>query len=316
MIPAALAALSRPENIPIRLIFGRALEARSREPVNHSCGLFGLLSRDGWPIDQFNGQCADYLKLVDPENAQRKCWSDLRGCIASPVRDFNGGCADFFAEINAVRVLSVEQYHSFFPITGRLQDGTTADYSAVNSQGEHVYVEVKNIRSNRTLADIFCETIQQFESEQPGMYPYRLCVDYPSDEPPTGEQVREIEEYVRSLKGRIPSANEQLHLGEFSVRIGVEKGEPYAFMTRGIGPDTIEPLNKARFIGKVRSKAEKAATQMCGTTHRKVLVINYDTPSAEISLDFVESAKAEMLDVFQGNVVPYFLHYGNACFVG
>ncbi len=80
-------------------------------------------------------------------------------------------------------------------------------------------------------------------------------------------------------------------------------------MIRGIGPKSPEPLDKERFLAKIRDKAVEALGQMRDSQRLRVLVNNVDSPSGSVSQDFISDAKGIIGAVFNDRVNPYVLFY-------
>jgi hypothetical protein len=311
-IRAAILNLQSDRFRPVLGVFGKVIRQRIKYS-DPRCALLGVLSQAGWPADPLIEDCSAYIAELGLQDAQRKCNADVLGNSRRPNWEFNGAFGDFWAEMSAIKILANEGFTAFQPLYTRQEDGTTSDYAAQHQQTP-AYIEVKNIRSNKTVTDVFDGSIGLLHRSYPSQYAFRLQVDYSYDEPPTAEQERRIVGFVTSLRGRTPEFVECLDLIEGTASITVMAGDGSAFMCRGMGPDSPEPLNKERFIKRVRQKSEEALAQMRSDTRMKVLVINYDAPSAMISEDFVIDGKTEMIEVFNGDVKPYLLFYRSLVF--
>ena len=80
-------------------------------------------------------------------------------------------------------------------------------------------------------------------------------------------------------------------------------------MIRNIGAESPEPLDKEKFLAKIRDKAIEASGQMKDPKRLKVLVINFDSPSGSVSEDFIRDAEKAIRAEFSGPVEPYVLLY-------
>jgi hypothetical protein len=281
--------------------------ARSKQPIP-GCSLFNLLTLRTDPLSLLNRDCATYIQEIGLADAQRKCADDVLGNVIRPVLEFNGACADFWAEMAAIRTLSQEGYSQLRAIHQKQLDGSTADYEAFLDKAP-VHIEIKNLRPNKTVTDIFHEELRRLYCSDPEGYPFNLQVSFPYDEPPTGEQDRTIRKFVATMRGRIPPFRDCLLLGNTEAKINVIQGVGTAMGIRGIGPESPKPLNKERFLAKIADRAAKAASQMKDDKRLKVLVINFDSPSGSVSADFIQDGKDTIRAVFGGNVRPYILLY-------
>lgn len=306
-VAEALNNLELPQYSSIRAIFGKALVKRSKQKEVR-CALFNLLATRAHPLELLNEDCASYIAEIGLVDAQRKCNSDVLGNAGRPFVDFNGSCADFWAEMAAIRVLRDKGYSRFCAIHKELADGTTSDYEACHGDAR-AYIEVKNMRPNKTILDTFDKEIRRRYGMEPSKYAFNVAVDYPYDNRPTGEQEGRISGFLKSIRGRKPPFHETLDLVEAIAHVTVLEGRGTALMTRGVGPESPEPLNKAWFLSKIRAKAEVAFSQMKDVNRVKVLVINFDSPSGSISADFIPSAQEVIREVFNGAVDPYVLLY-------
>ena len=306
-IERAMQNLSLPQYSNIRTLFERVLTARSKQ--RHSgCAVLGMLAKSADILKLLDEDSAIYLREIGVPDARKKCESDLLGQVKRPEIEFNGAFGDFWSEIAAIRVLASKGYHHFRAIHTKQSDGKTSDYEAYLGDMP-AYVEVKNMRANKTIVDVFHREIRQFHRSDPTGYAFNIRVDYPYDNPPTGAQERAIHKYVASLRGRKPPFRESLDAGDAAVRITVKEGSGTAMMMRGIGPETPEPLSKERFLAKIHDKAEEALAQMKDKQRVRVLVINFDSPSACIAKEFIYDAEEVVRTVFNGAVQVYVLHY-------
>ncbi len=291
----------------IRAIFGKVLVKRS-EQKELRCTLFNWLATRAHPLELLNGDCVIYIAEIGLPDAQRKCNSDVLGNVGRPFVDFNGSCADFWAEMAAIRVLRDSGYSQFRAIHKKLADGTTSDYEACRRDAP-AYIEVKNMRPNKTIFDTFDKEIRRRYEMEPSKYAFNVAVDYPYDNRPTGEQEGRILGFLESIRGRKPPFHETLDLVEAIAHVNIREGRGTVLMTRGVGSESPEPLDKARFLSKIRDKAGEALSQMKDVNRMKVLVINFDSPSGSISADFIGSAQEVIRGVFNGAVDPYVLLY-------
>jgi hypothetical protein len=198
----AIQNLSLPQYSGIKDVFGRVLEKRNKQRVP-DCTLFNWLAIKAHPLELLNEDCLIYLRLIGLVDAQRKCESDLRGQVGGPAQEFNGACGDFWAEMAAIRVLASKGYDRFRAIHAEQPDGTTSDYEAYRAEVA-AHVEVKNMRANKTVVDVFDREICRLHGSNPADYAFDIRVDYPFDNLPTGGQERIIRECVSSLRSCIP----------------------------------------------------------------------------------------------------------------
>jgi hypothetical protein len=259
-------------------------------------------------LELLNEDCAIYAREIGLTDARKKCGNELLGQIEQPGLKFNGFCGDFWAEMAAIRVLCAEGYSRFHPIYKRQSDGTTSDYEAYLGE-RRAHVEVKNMRANETVLDLFDREIRRLQDSEPSEFGFAIEVRYPYDNAHTAEQERQIRAFVGALRGRTPPFEESLDLGDAVAKIRVVDGAGTAFMSRSIGTASPEPLDKKKFLARVHTKAVEASSQMKDPQRLKVLVINFDSPSGSISEDYVRDAKNVMRAAFNDDVRPYFLFY-------
>lgn len=306
-VRVALDNLGMPQYGNMRAVFEKVLLQRSRQQEPR-CSLFNLLARRADPLDKLNEDCGIYINAVGLADAQRRCNDFLMGNAGRPFLQFNGLCADFWAEMAAIRVLTENGYSQFRAIHKKLPDGSTCDYEAYRG-ARLARIEVKNMRPGATMVDAFDREIRRRYAVKPSHYGFNVAVDYPYDNPPTAERERRITSFFDSIRGLNPPFKRELHLGEAVARVTVREGAGTCMMIRGISSESPETLDKERFLRKVRDKAGEAYSQMKGSNHLKVLVINFDSPSGSISDDFILDAQEVMREVFKGTVDPYFLFY-------
>jgi hypothetical protein len=264
-----------PQYSGIRDVFDTVLAMRSRRS-QPSCSLLNLLATKQHILELLNEDCIIYVREIGSTDARKKCESDLLGKAKRPEAEFNGACDDFWSEMAAIRVLAEAGYHGFHAIRKQKRAGTTSDYEA-HLGNRSAHIEVKNMRAGKTVLDVFDREIRRLYASEPDKYAFNIQVDYPYDNDPTGEQGRTIRSYVASLRRRQPPFKDQLDLGEAVARINVIQGSGSALMIRNIGPDPPEPLSKAKFLAKIRDKAEEARAQMKDKQRLRVLVINIST---------------------------------------
>lgn len=306
-VAEAMQNLLLPQYSSIRDVFGNVLTKRSKQP-QPSCALLSLLENKAWPLELLNEDCAIYIREIGLADARKKCHGDVLGNVGRPWREFNGACGDFWAEMSAIRVLVTKGYNRFRAIHKQQPDGSTNDYEAYLGDSP-AHVEVKNMRANKTVTDFFDREIRCLHESDPAKFDFDIIVDFPYDNPPSGEQERRIRAFLEPLRGRKPPFREDLDLVDAVARINVIAGDGRARMIRGMGPDSPEPVDKERFLGKIRDKAVEALGQMKNEQRLKVLVINFDSPSGSISEDFIRDGENEIRGVFNGAVDPYVLLY-------
>jgi hypothetical protein len=255
-----------------------------------------------------NEDCGIYVRELGLVDARKKCEKELLGQVKGHAREFNGAFGDFWSELVAIRELSSDGYHRFSPIYKEQPDGTTADYEGYLGK-RRAHIEVKNMRANETILDVFDREIHRLHKTNPSEFGFKIEVRYPYDKWHTAEQERKIRAFIPTLRGRQPPFEDSLDLSDAAAHIRVLDGVGTAYMTRGVGPTSPEPLSKDKFLAKVRDKADEASLQMRNSKYLKVPVINLDSPSGSISEDFVQDAKAIVRAAFSGDVQPYVLLY-------
>lgn len=306
-IAEAMENLLLPQYSSIRDVFEKVFVERSKQ-AQPGCALLSLLADRGWPLEPLNEDCAIYVREIGMADASKKCHGDVLGKVGRPGDEFNGACGDFWAEMAAIRVLVSKGYERFRAIHKQLPDGSTNDYEAYLGDSP-AYVEVKNMRANKTVTDFFDREIRGLYESEPAGFAFDIAVDFPYDDPPNGEHERRIRAFVKTLRGRKPPFREELDLVDAVARINVVAGAGRARMIRGMGSDSPEPLNKERFLGKIRDKAAEAFGQMKNDQRLKVLVVNFDSPSGSIAEDFIRDGEDEIRGVFGGAVNPFVLLY-------
>jgi hypothetical protein len=306
-VKQALANLELPEYAGIRTLFRVVLTKRSRS-LEPRCTLFNWLAVKAYPLMQLDNDCDVFAKELGVAEAQRKCHADVLGNIDRPFLEFNGSCADFWSEMAAIRVLKENGYTNFKAIHKKRLDGTTSDYEAARGQ-DLAYIEVKNIRPTRTILDVFQRELRSLYEKDPQNYSYSLGFEYPYDNPPTAEQERRIKRFLADSAGRPLPFSATVDLGDVTTVVHVEEGFGNTFQTRSISFDSPEPVDKQKFLMKIRQKAEEAYVQMKEEKRLKALVINYDAPSGSVSSDFLSDARAVVKQVFNNAVDVYVLFY-------
>jgi hypothetical protein len=257
---------------------------------------------------RLNEDCVDFVNAVGLADAQKKCDADVLGNVTRPFLEFNGSCVDFMAELAAIRVLKSKGYDCFRAIHKKQPDGTTSDYEAFY-EGKPAYLEVKNMRPRPTMLDVFARQLELLFAKEPSDYPFAIAFEFPHDNPPTAEQERRIAGFLASIRGRKPPFREQLDLDGIISDVTVSEGSGKCMLTRGMGPDFPEPVDRARFLRRIRDKAEDAYSQMRNDSRLKVVVINWESPSGSVSRDYIHDAEQTVRDVFQGAVDAHVLFY-------
>ena len=303
----ALQNLTRPEYSGIRHVFRKVLIARSKQPQS-DCTLLTWLTTKARSLELLNEDCLTYLHSIGLEDAARKCRADLLGQATRSAEEFNGACGDFWAEMAAIRTLAAQGYDGFCAIHVAQPDGTTSDYEAFLA-GAPAHIEVKNMRVTRTVLDVFDHEIGRCYTSNPAEYAFNIQVRYAYDNAPTAQQERIIRQYVSSLGGRKPPFKETLDLDEAVAQISVVAGSGTVSMIRGIGPTSPEPLSKEKFLAKVHDKADQALAQMKDRQRLRVLVLNFNSPGACVSEDFINDAKNVIKEVLGDEVQPFVLHH-------
>jgi len=302
----ALTSLQDIRHAAIRDVFGAILKKRATA-TEPDCTLFQWLAHGAFSLDLLNKDCAVYVRELGLGNARQKCATELDGKARGPKKEFNGAFADFWSEMAAISELYKRGYRNFCPLRTR-HDVGTSDYSAVLHE-KTCHIEVKNMRTNETVFDIFDLEIRRLFHLSPAEYSFTLEVNYDFDNRPTGDQAKAVRAFVSSLRGKTPPFHETLQLDEGIAKINVTAGSGTAFMTRNSVSDSPEPLSRTYFLNRVRDKAEEARAQMKHSPHSKVLVLNFDPPAGSLTLDLVDDAVATMRNVFEGEIDAYFLFY-------
>lgn len=292
----------------ITALFGEVLAKRRKERES-DCFIFRLLHPGlSHELSALEGDCNVYIRELGLQEAQKKCRHEIKGFVSRPRREFDGRCGDFWAEIAAVRALSQDNFHGFRPLPNTQNGIRVSDYAAKRNNIP-AFIEVKNIHANETLLDVFTREIAEAYEAEPSAYRFHLMVDYPFDKAPTREQERLIRQFIRELKAKTPPFRKKLDLITSSADIDVTAGSGTAHLCRLVGGESPEPIDEEWLLKKVRNKAEEAVGQMRVSRDLRVLVVNVDTTTAMLSLDFVRKAKAEIREVFREDVEPYILHF-------
>jgi len=297
--------LALPEFSSIRDVFGKVLAKRSTQK-NPDCALFHLLARKGWPLEILNEHCRIYVEAIGVQAAQRKCHAELMGKANRPASEFNGSTDDFWSEMAAVRTAVATGFDKIRAIHKKQPDGSTSDYEGYLGP-DAAHIEVKNIRSNKTVLHVFDEEIHKQAVNEPAQFRFHLAIRYNYENPPTNEQDRKIRDYVKSLRGRVPPFNDTLDLVEAKARISVTAGAGTSMMFSGLEPDSPESINKVKFLQKMRDKAGEALAQMKNQKKLKVVIINYNSPSGSLSVDYIRDAEKLILEHFNGAIRPIIL---------
>jgi hypothetical protein len=303
----AMANLALPECSSIRDVFGRVLDKRSKQQ-NPECALFTILAMKQYPLQQLNEDCGIFVNAIGLADTQRKCRDALMGKATGPAGEFNGSTDDFWSEMAAVRTLINRGFDRIRAIHKQQLDGTTSDYEAYLGDTA-AHIEVKNVRSNPTVLNVFDGEINKQFASEPAQYGFHLAIRYAYDNRPTAEQDRKIREYVKSLRGRVPPFQDALDLTEATAQISVTKGPGTSMMIRGLRPDSPESFSKERFLAKMREVAGNALSQMKDENRLRVAVINFNSPSGSISEEYLHEAEELIVNDFGGAIQPIILFY-------
>ncbi len=306
-VQQALANLNLPEHSGIRAVFGSIFEKRSTAP-DPDWVWFSMLADRLAIADNINEVCSRYVSLVESD-ARQKCEADLLGPAAqSSAETFQNCVGDFYAEIAAVTELSDLGFTNFRAVHA---SGVRRayDYKA-EFDAQKLCIEVKHLRSPRTVLDMFVDEVRRLAATNASQYPFSLAIDYPNDNTVTAEQEKAIVECLTSLAGRKPPFMTPVTFSDGTVaRLTARPGPCTAFGTRSIGPDDPDRFSVDGFLNKVREKAERAVKQMAGESCTKVLVLNINSPWAELALKHLEAAEQVITKSSNGTLRPYFLHY-------
>jgi hypothetical protein len=229
------------------------------------------------------------------------------GRVNSTPKDFDSYLGDFDAEMCAVRELGKIGYSEFEPVLTKL-DEKTVDYCA-KLESVEVAIEVKNLRAPITILDVFASSLRAELAANPSLYSFRLSLTYYSDNTVTPVQRHEIISYVQKIAGRTPPFVDKLELsGRVEVTVRVEQGFGEAMMSRGEGFDRYGEVSLPGFLNKVEFHARTAISQFATEPDIKhVLVLNINSPSAGIWLDFLNAAAERVYTVSNGSMHCEFL---------
>jgi hypothetical protein len=303
----ALSNLSLPEWSGIRDVFGTVLQMRSTA-MEADCAWFDMLA-DRLPIlEQINSLCSSYAQLVSAVDARRKAESDLMGpAMKLPYSGFQNCLGDFYAEVAAVPELSKLGYHEF-RAKHASSAGKAYDYDARFEQ-RVVCIEVKHLRPPRTVVDVFFEEVRRLGTSDAEHYPFNLAIEYFYDNTVTPEQEDHILRYLAGLCGRAaPFTDDVLFPDGTVARVKARPGQCTAMRLTARGFDDPETFRVEGLLNKVKEKAERAQAQMSATDGLKVLVLNINTPWAEIALSHLHAAR-NVVGQVSDTLRPYFMLY-------
>jgi len=157
---------------------------------------------------------------------------------------------------------------------------------------------------------VFLDGVRRLAATNPSQYPFSLEIIYPHDNTVTPEQEKAVLECLGSLAGRKPPFTTTVTFSDGSAaRLTARPGSCRAFGTRLVGFNEPERFSVQGFLNKVREKAERAVKQMAGQSCAKVLVLNINTPWAELALKHLEAAEQVIDKSSNGTLRSYFLHY-------
>jgi hypothetical protein len=307
-VQQALENLNLPEYSGIRAVFGSIFEKRSTLP-DPDWVWFTILADRRPPADSINDVCSRYVSLVTEPDARRKCEADLLGPAARASPKTLQNCVgDFYAELAGVTELA-ELGFSGFKAVNASSTAKAYDYNA-QFANQTACIEVKHLRSPRTVLDAFIDEVWRLAAANAEQYQFSLAIDYPSDNTVTADQETEIMVCLASLTGRKPPFMTSLGFADGTVaRLTARPGPFTAFGTRAIAIDDPERFSVEGFLNKVREKTERAVGQMANEECVKVLVININSPGAQLALDHLEAAEGVVRASSNGRLRPYFLHY-------
>jgi len=304
----ALANLELPEYTGIRDVFGTVLQKRSEAP-ECDCAWFDMLGGRFPILEQINSQCLVYVQLISAEDARKKAEADLLGPAMQLTRTrFQNSLGDFYAEIAAITELSSLGYDQFRPKYVSTK-GKAYDYEArLNEQP--VCIEVKHVRPPQTLVNVFFDEVRRLAGSEPKAYPLNFGIEYFHDNTVTLEQEERVLSYLASVRGRTAPFTDSITFQDETVlRVKVQPGSCTAMRTWAKRMNDPETFKVEGLLNKIREKAERAQAQMSHADCLKILVININTPWAELDVTHVHAAAKIVRDVSDGNLRPYFMHY-------
>jgi hypothetical protein len=308
----ALANLELPEYSGIRDMFGTVLQMRSTAP-EPDCAWFNMLADRTHMAERINKLCASYVDLVSADDARKKAEADLLGvAMQSPHGGFQNWLGDFYAEPAAVVALSRLGYHRFraklAPSKGRTR-AKAYDYDAW-LDGLPVCIEVKNLRPPRTLVNVFFDEVRRLAASDAEHYPFNLVIRYAYDHNVTLDQEELVLSYLASLRGRTaPFADDVLFPDGTKAQVTARPGACVAMRLTSRGINDPYSFNVEALLNKIREKAQRAVGQMSTAVGLKVLVLNINTPWAELDLSHVQAAEEIIRQTSGGSLRPYFMHY-------
>lgn len=309
-VQQALSNLNLPEYSGIRAVFGAIFEKRSTAAEPYWVW-FNMLANHLPTANDINEVCSRYVSLVTEPDARRKCEADLLGpALRSSPKTFLNCVGDFYAEIAAVTELASLGFSGFLAVHAS-GTGKSHDYNA-HFEGQRTCIEVKHLRSPRTVLDAFIDEIRRLAATNSTQYPFSLAIDYPMDNTVTAEQEKKIAQFLANLAGRKPPFTTALKFDDGTLaRLTARTGPCTAFGTRAIrvGDSAFERVSIEGFLNKVREKTERAVRQMASEECMKVLVLNINTPWAELDLKHLAAAEDVVRVTSNGTLRPYFLLY-------
>lgn len=305
-VKKALANLELPEYGGIRDVFGAVLQKRSVAP-EPDCAWFDMLAGRVATLEQINSRCLSYVQLVSTDYARKKAEADLLGPAMQLTRtSFQHSLGDFYAELAAITELSKLGYEHFRP---KYASPKGKAYEARLDE-QPVCIEVKHVRPPQTLVDVFFEEVRRLATSDPGAYPFNFGIEYFYDNTVTPEQEERVLSYLASVRGRTAPFTDTIRFQDDTVlRVKVQPGSCTAMRTWAKRIDDPETFKVEGLLNKVREKAERALAQMSKTDCLKVLVVNINTPWAELDVTHILAAAKIVRDVSDGNLHPYFMHY-------
>lgn len=162
----------------------------------------------------------------------------------------------------------------------------------------------------RTVVDVFFDEVRRLASSDPENYPFSFDFQYFYDNTVTPDQERIVLAYLRPLRGRAAPFTDTIHFPDDTVaKVVVRPGFCTAMRSASKSIDDPETFNVEGLLNKVKEKAERAYGQMVTMDCRKVLVLNINTPWAELDLSHLHRATQIIREVSGGNLHPYFMHY-------
>lgn len=307
-VEQAMANLQLPEFSGICDVFGTVLQQRSTAQAP-DCAWFDMLAKRVPVLESINSACSSYARLVSVSDARKKAEADLMGpARRSPYLGFQNCLGDFYAELAAITELSKLGYHQFRARHASSQ-GKAYDYDARLSE-EQVCIEVKHLRPPRTLVDVFFDEVGRLAISEGEHYPFNLAIEYFYDNTVTAEQEERVLSFLASVRGRTAPFTDTITFADGTVaQVNARLGYCTAMRLGSRGVDDPETFNVDGLLNKVKEKAERACAQMSEADCRKVLVLNINTPWAELSLSHLHAAREIIGGISGGTLRPYFMLY-------